>query len=60
MLGKLLSSAVKIATLPVDIVDATLDVASGGDGSKESRKTGGNPITEVRDGIGKAIEDIDE
>ena len=59
MFGSILSSVVKVATLPVDVIDAVADVACGGDGSKESRATGDNPLTEIRDGICKALEDLD-
>jgi len=60
MIGKLLSSAVKVVTCPVDIAEASIDVLAGGDGSKRSRQDGINPMSAVRDGVCKALEDLDE
>ena len=60
MFGKLLGSAIKIATLPLDVVDVVLDVADGGDGSKRSREQGDNILTNIRDGVIDAVEAIDE
>lgn len=61
MIGKILSKAVKIVTLPVDIIEGTFDVMSGGDGSVSSRRdSGAAMMTEIREGICKAIESIDE
>ena len=48
---------VKIATLPIDIADAGMDVLAGGDGSKRSRKQNDTPtgmLVEMRDGITKS------
>ena len=60
MIGKLLSKAVKVVTLPIDLVEGTLDVLSGGDGSKESRKQGDSPFSGIRDGACKVLEELDE
>lgn len=63
MIGKLLSSTVKLVTMPVDIVDATLDIACGGDGSKASRTSVPTPgafFEMVRDETCELLEDIDE
>lgn len=57
MLGKLLSSAIKIVTLPIDICESGMDVLCGGDGSKESKQLDDNFISEIRDGICDGIED---
>jgi len=38
MLGKLLSTAVKIVTVPIDAGEAMLDCMTGGDGKKASCK----------------------
>ena len=60
MIGKLLGKAIEVVTLPIDAIDAVADVATGGDGSKRSRRDGDNPLTEIRDGIVKACEEIDD
>ena len=67
MFGKLLSSAIKVATLPVDAVSAAADLVTGGDGSKHSRTnlhdTVPNPIglaEKLRDRVAEAAEDIDD
>ena len=58
MFGKLISGVVKIATLPVDIVESGVDVITGGDGSKESKEMSDMPrLGELRDGLCKGIED---
>ena len=63
MFGSLLSAAVKVATLPLDVVDVAADVVfTGGDGSKRSRKQNDTPLTmltDIRDGVAKACEDLD-
>jgi hypothetical protein len=61
MFGSIISAAIKVVTVPIDIAEATVDVVSGGDGSKQSRKqSDANILSEVRDGICNAIEDIDK
>lgn len=63
MFGSLISGLIKVATLPVDVVEAATDVVVGdGDGSKRSRKrTGLSFASDVRDGICDAIEEsVDE
>ena len=61
MFGSIFSDLIKVATLPVDIVEAVADVATGGDGSKESRKQNpANMMSEIRDGVCKAVEKIDK
>lgn len=63
MFGKLLSTAIKVVTLPVDAASAGLDVLTGGDGSKRSRNDDCNPfgmIEQIRDRIAEAAEDIDK
>jgi hypothetical protein len=64
MFGKFISSAIKVATLPVDAVNAAADLATGGDGSKRSRNDPLNPnplnlAEQLRDKIADAAEDID-
>lgn len=65
MLGNLISSVIKVATLPVDAVNASVDVLTGGDGSKRSRNDPDSPnplslVEQVRDAVAKAAEDIDK
>tara|TARA_R110000765_G_C18907062_1_gene604637 strand:- start:1153 stop:1335 length:183 start_codon:yes stop_codon:yes gene_type:complete len=60
MLGNILGSVIKVVTLPIDVVDVVLDVADGGDGSKQSRSRGDNFITEIRDGVVEAVQEIDK
>jgi len=63
MFGKLISSAIKVATLPVDMANAGMDKLAGGDGSKRSRLETPSPLSlieEVRDAAAKAAEDIDD
>jgi hypothetical protein len=57
MLGKIISGAIRIMTLPIDICESGLDVLCGGDGSKESKHLGDNFLSEIRDGICDGIED---
>ena len=59
MLGKLLSGIVKVATIPVDVTEIVLDVATGGDGSKQSRHDLDISPTKLRDSVCEALEDID-
>lgn len=65
MLGKLLSTTIKVVTLPVDAASAAADIVSGGDGSKHSRTRSGEmlpnvpgAIEEMRDRVAQAAEDI--
>lgn len=37
MFGSLLSTALKVVTLPLDAANATIDLITDGDGSKKSR-----------------------
>lgn len=65
MFGKLISSAIKVATLPLDATNAALDVVSGGDGSKRSRTNTSdlNPLGElenIRDAVADTAEAIDD
>jgi hypothetical protein len=61
MIGKLLGAAVRIVTLPVDIVEITLDMATGGSGSKASRKSSDMPmLSNLRDKVAETLEEIDE
>ena len=61
MLGNLLSKTIKLITVPVDMVESVLDVATGGDGSKASKKSSGLPLpSELRDAICQPLEDLDD
>ncbi len=60
-IGKLISGVVKVATCPIDIAESVMDAATGGDGSKESKKRSGVAImSELRDAAIKPIEELDE
>jgi hypothetical protein len=62
MFGKFLSTAIRVVTLPVDAVNVGMDIATGGDGSKESRED--VPLTsdleKLRDAIADTAEDLDD
>lgn len=63
MIGKLISSAIKVVTLPVDMVNAGMDILAGGDGGKESRMNTPSPLSlveELRDAAANAAEELDE
>jgi hypothetical protein len=64
MFGKLLSSAIKVVTLPVDAANAAMDIATGGDGSKASRTNDPcSPLADLenlRDRVADAAKDADE
>lgn len=64
MFGKILSTAVEVVTLPIDVADIGMDVLVGGDGSKASREqndaTPTRLLTDIRDGICETLEDIDK
>ena len=59
MIGKLLSGVVKVVTIPVDVAEIVLDVATGGDGSKQSRHDLDISPTKLRDDVCEALEEID-
>jgi hypothetical protein len=63
MIGKLLATTIRVVTLPVDAVNAGMDILTGGSGSKRSR-TGNDcdplgDLERLRDRIAEAAEDID-
>ncbi len=63
MIGKLLSTVVKVATLPIDVGEAMLDCMTGGDGKKDSRKHFRQDVpslTTPRDAICDLLEDLDK
>lgn len=65
MFGKLLSSALKVVTLPIDVANAAVDIVTMGDGTKKSR-TGKdnffptNNLEQFRDKIADELKKIDE
>lgn len=65
-LGKIISSGIRIATLPVDAANAAADIVTGGDGSKRSRNHNPhfpNPLSaaeKLRDRVAETAEDIDD
>lgn len=63
MIGKLLSKAVKIVTVPIDICEAGIDCMTGGDGKKESRKQQADELpclSTPRDAICDVLESLDD
>lgn len=65
MFGKLLSTVIKVVTLPVDAANVVGDIVTGGDGSKRSRNASDNcspfALTEqIRDKVADAAEEIDD
>jgi hypothetical protein len=64
MIGHLLSAAIHVATLPIDMANAAADVVlGGGDGSKRSRRQSDNPLTmleEIRDAVAETAKDLDK
>lgn len=60
MLGSLISGAIKVVTLPVDMAESAMDVATGGDGSKASKRNSEVPLPSLlRDAVCEAAEDLD-
>lgn len=59
MFGQILSAAVKTVTLPIDVAEKSIDIMAGGDGSKQSVRDGGGFLSEIRDSVTDAIEEID-
>jgi len=58
MFGKLFSAGIKVVTLPVDVVNIGLDVASGGSGSKHSRSDSPlGSLERVRDEVADSVEE---
>lgn len=61
MFGDLLSSAIRITTLPLDAANIAMDVATGGSGSKHSRSDSPlGALEEIRDAIADTAQEIDE
>lgn len=63
MIGKLLSTTIKMATLPIDIANSGMDMLCGGDGSKQSRNDYDSPLSPIeklRDQLADSAEKIDK
>ena len=62
MFGSIISGLIKVATLPIDIVEAAVDVVGeDGDGSKASRKRNGVSVaSDIRDGVTNACEEMEK
>ena len=65
MFGKLLSTAIKVVTLPLDAANAGLEIMTGESGSKRQRTNPGNctplgDLERIRDRIAEAAERIDD
>lgn len=60
-IGTFLSKTVKVISCPIDIAESVMDVATGGDGSKQSKQNSGVPLlSELRDAACKPLEDLDD
>jgi len=60
MFGSFISAAIKVATLPLDVVESAVDLLAGGDGSTQSKRQSGFPFpSELRDAACDKAEEID-
>jgi hypothetical protein len=60
MFGSLLGGVARLATLPLDVADISLDIVSGGDGSRHSRRDSIlSPLVDTRDDFADALEELD-
>lgn len=63
MFGKLLGTAIRVVSLPVDAANAGMDMLTGGDGTKRSRNADDNPLAmleQLRDRVAETAEDLDK
>ena len=63
MIGKILSKAIKIVTLPIDAGEAMLDCMTGGDGKKASRKKFAQDVPSLstpRNALCDVLESLDD
>jgi len=65
MFGKLLSTAIKVATLPLDAANAGFEILTGDSGSKQQRTRSSTcsplgDLERLRDRIAEAAEEIDD
>jgi hypothetical protein len=59
MFGKLLSSTLKVVTLPIDVAEIVLDVTTGGNGDREGMDEVLPMPSKIRDKAARVLEDID-
>jgi Fe-S oxidoreductase len=63
MIGRLLSTVIKVTTLPIDVANSAMDMMCGGSGSKRSRTQDDTPLAmleKLRDQAAQTAEKIDE
>jgi hypothetical protein len=60
MIGKLLSGAIKLVTLPVDVIEIGADLMTGGNGDRRGLKDVVPMASNLRDAVCKTIEKIDD
>lgn len=63
MFGRFLSEVVDVVTTPVRAVNAAVDIVTGGNGSKESRRELPTPLTlieEVAEVVSDELKDLDD
>lgn len=63
MIGKLLSRVAKVATVPLDVLDAGVDLMTGGDGKKRGREEIKDCLpmpSNLRDAVCDVLEDLDK
>ena len=58
MFGNILSSVVKVATLPLDVVEIAADMATGGSGDRTEMKEVLPLPSELRNKVCEVLEDI--
>ena len=60
-IGGLIGKAIKLATVPIDIAEVGLDLATGGDGSRDGLKDADLPMaSQLRDAVVDVVENIDK
>lgn len=62
MFGSFIAATVRVVTSPLDMLNATADIMTGGTGSKASRMDGGllSEMEDARDDIAENIEKMDD
>lgn len=61
MFGSIMKAATKVVSAPLDIADIGLDIATGGNGRKASRRDSLlSPLVEMRDDFADSLEELDE
>lgn len=60
MIGKLISKAIRVVTLPIDAVEIGFDLMTGGDGSRLKLKNAVPQLSELRDKVCEQAEKIDD